>query len=99
VNGTGHSHPDVVRAITEQAGKYLHMSGTDFYYEPQVRLAEDMAQIVPVGGGPERSVVLQQLRRRGGRSGAEAARSSRRSARTSSRSSGRFTAARRARWP
>ena len=51
VNGTGHSHPDVVRAITEQAGKYLHMSGTDFYYEPQVRLAETMAQIVPVGGG------------------------------------------------
>jgi len=51
VNGTGHSHPDVVRAITEQAHKYLHMSGTDFYYEPQVKLAEEMAQIVPVGGG------------------------------------------------
>ena len=51
VNGTGHSHPDVVRAITEQAGKYLHMSGTDFYYEPQVQLAEAMASLVPVGGG------------------------------------------------
>ena len=51
VNGTGHSHPDVVRAITEQAGKYLHMSGTDFYYEPQVQLAEEMAKMVPVGGG------------------------------------------------
>lgn len=51
VNGTGHSHPDVVRAITQQAGKYLHMSGTDFYYEPQVQLAETMAGIVPVGGG------------------------------------------------
>src|SRR6266566_992288 len=33
VNSTGHSHPEVVRAITEQAGKFLHMSGTDFYYE------------------------------------------------------------------
>jgi 4-aminobutyrate aminotransferase len=51
VNSTGHSHPDVVRAITEQAQKFLHMSGTDFYYEPQVRLAEDMAAIAPITGG------------------------------------------------
>jgi 4-aminobutyrate aminotransferase len=51
VNSTGHSHPDVVRAITDQAQKFLHMSGTDFYYEPQVRLAEDMAAITPIGGG------------------------------------------------
>ena len=51
VNGTGHAHPDVVRAITQQAGKYLHMSGTDFYYDQQVDLAEAMAGIVPVGGG------------------------------------------------
>jgi 4-aminobutyrate aminotransferase len=51
VNSTGHSHPDVVRAITEQAQKFLHMSGTDFYYEPQVRLAEELAAIVPIQGG------------------------------------------------
>jgi len=51
VTGTGHSHPDVVKAITDQAHKYLHMSGTDFYYEPQVQLAEEMARVVPVGGG------------------------------------------------
>jgi len=50
VNSTGHSHPDVVRAITEQAGRFLHMSGTDFYYEPQVRLAEELAAIVPIEG-------------------------------------------------
>ena len=43
VNSTGHSHPDVVKAIAEQAQKFLHMSGTDFYYEPQVRLAEELA--------------------------------------------------------
>jgi len=48
VTGTGHSHPDVVKAIVEQAQKYLHMSGTDFYYEPQVKLAEEMASIVPI---------------------------------------------------
>jgi 4-aminobutyrate aminotransferase len=50
VTGTGHSHPEVVAAIVDQAHKYLHMSGTDFYYEPQVRLAEEMAAIVPITG-------------------------------------------------
>ena len=30
VNSTGHSHPDVVAAIIDQAQKFLHMSGTDF---------------------------------------------------------------------
>ena len=51
VNSTGHSHPEVVRAITDQAGKFLHMSGTDFYYEPQVRLAEELSAISPIAGG------------------------------------------------
>jgi 4-aminobutyrate aminotransferase len=50
VNSTGVSHPDVVRAITEQAQKFIHMSGTDFYYEPQVRLAEQLAAMVPIEG-------------------------------------------------
>jgi 4-aminobutyrate aminotransferase len=51
VNATGHSHPDVVRAIVEQAQRFIHMSGTDFYYEPQVRLAEELAAVVPIDGG------------------------------------------------
>src|SRR5687767_8421396 len=50
VNSTGVSHPDVVRAITEQAQKFIHMSGTDFYYEPQVSLAEELASIAPIDG-------------------------------------------------
>ena len=50
VTATGHSHPDVVRAITEQAGRFLHMSGTDFYYEPQVRLGEELSAIAPMPG-------------------------------------------------
>jgi len=50
VNSTGVSHPDVVKAISDQAAKFIHMSGTDFYYEPQVRLAEEMASIVPIAG-------------------------------------------------
>src|SRR5213594_2643732 len=51
VNSTGHSHPAVVKAITDQAQKFLHMSGTDFYYEPQLRLAEELAAIAPIPGG------------------------------------------------
>jgi len=50
VNSTGVSHPDVVKAIAEQAQKFIHMSGTDFYYEPQVRLAEELASIAPIAG-------------------------------------------------
>jgi len=54
VSSTGHSHPDVVKAIVDQAHKFLHMSGTDFYYEPQVHLAEVMGEIAPIAG-PVRS--------------------------------------------
>jgi 4-aminobutyrate aminotransferase len=50
VFSSGQSHAVVVRAITEQAQRYLHMSGTDFYYEPQVRLAETLAQEAPMSG-------------------------------------------------
>ena len=51
VNSTGHSHPDVVKAMHDQAQRFLHMSGTDFYYEPQVRLGEEIAAVAPMQGG------------------------------------------------
>jgi 4-aminobutyrate aminotransferase len=54
VNSTGHSHPEVVAAIVDQAQKFLHMSGTDFYYEPQVRLAEELEAAAPFSG-PKRT--------------------------------------------
>jgi 4-aminobutyrate aminotransferase len=54
VTSTGHSHPDVVEAIIDQSRKFLHMSGTDFYYEPQVRLAEELSAAAPMPG-PHRS--------------------------------------------
>ncbi|MCL4239666.1 MAG: aminotransferase class III-fold pyridoxal phosphate-dependent enzyme, partial [Anaerolineae bacterium] len=47
VTTTGHAHPQVVRAIQEQAAKFIHMSGTDFYYSPQIELAERLASIAP----------------------------------------------------
>ncbi len=47
VNATGHCHPQVVKAIQDQAKRLLHMSGTDFYYTPQIELAEKMASLAP----------------------------------------------------
>lgn len=48
---TGHCHPKVVQAIKEQAEQLLHMSGTDFYYVPQIALAEKLACLAPGEGG------------------------------------------------
>jgi 4-aminobutyrate aminotransferase len=53
VVATGHCHPKVVRAIQEQASRLIHMSGTDFYYENMVELAERLAALIP-GGVPRR---------------------------------------------
>ena len=47
VTATGHAHPLVVEAIQQQAVRLLHMSGTDFYYEPMVELAENLADRAP----------------------------------------------------
>jgi 4-aminobutyrate aminotransferase len=47
VTATGHCHPRVVRAIHEQSATLIHMSGTDFYYEPQIELAERLARLAP----------------------------------------------------
>jgi 4-aminobutyrate aminotransferase len=48
VSTTGHSHPKVVAAIEEQAKRFLHMSGTDFYYRTEIELAERLeSKILP----------------------------------------------------
>ena len=51
VTATGHCHPQVVAAIQDQSTRLLHMSGTDFYYEPQIDLAQRLAELAPGGGG------------------------------------------------
>jgi len=63
VVATGHCHPRVVDAIQRQAARLIHMSGTDFYYEEMVALAEKLAEIAP--GDAARRVSF-------GNSGAEA---------------------------
>jgi 4-aminobutyrate aminotransferase len=50
VCSTGHCHPDVVRAIQQQAASLIHMSGTDFYYDHMPRLAEKLEALMPGGG-------------------------------------------------
>jgi 4-aminobutyrate aminotransferase len=47
VAATGHAHPKVVKAIQEQAAKFIHMAGTDFYYAVQIELAEKLNSLVP----------------------------------------------------
>lgn len=49
VAATGHSHPEVVKAIVEQSQRYLHVS-TDYYHEPQVALGEAIGEIAPIEG-------------------------------------------------
>jgi 4-aminobutyrate aminotransferase len=50
VTSTGHCHPEVVAAIQKQAGELIHMSGTDFYYENMITLAERLSKIAPMPG-------------------------------------------------
>jgi 4-aminobutyrate aminotransferase len=63
VCATGHCHPEVVRAIQEQAAELIHMSGTDFYYESLPQFAAKLGAISP--GQEEKRVYF-------GNSGAEA---------------------------
>jgi 4-aminobutyrate aminotransferase len=48
VLNVGHLHPRVVEAIREQAGKLLHYSLTDFYYEEAVLGAEKLLRVAPI---------------------------------------------------
>jgi 4-aminobutyrate aminotransferase len=46
VTSTGHSHPRVVKAIQEQAEKFIHIS-SDFYHPKWIELAEYLDRIAP----------------------------------------------------
>ena len=47
VSSTGYNHPAVVSAIKEQADRFLHICGTDFYFDGFARLAERLAKLAP----------------------------------------------------
>ncbi len=63
VVASGHCHPEIIDVIKKQSVKFIHMSGTDFYYSIQTKLAEKLAEIVP--GAKNKKVFF-------GNSGAEA---------------------------
>ena len=46
VVSTGHAHPNVVKAIQEQAEKFIHIS-SDFYHEKWIQLGEKLDEIAP----------------------------------------------------
>jgi len=46
VASTGHSHPAVVKAIQEQAEKFIHIS-SDFYHQSWIELGEKLDEISP----------------------------------------------------
>jgi 4-aminobutyrate aminotransferase len=67
VTSTGHSHPDVVAAITEQAGRLLHYSASDFFLPSYTEVCEVLGEIAPMAG-PTRSFLTNS-----GTEGVEAA--------------------------
>src|SRR5438045_565431 len=50
VTASRRCHPDVVAAIQKLAGELIHMSGTDFYYESMITLAERLSKLAPMKG-------------------------------------------------
>src|ERR1700759_5562027 len=50
VTSTGHCHPEVVKAIQDQAAELIHISGTDFYYESLITISERLSAIAPMPG-------------------------------------------------
>ena len=50
VNSTGHSHPQVVAAIKEQAAELIHFSASDFYLPIYPEVCRRLAEIAPIAG-------------------------------------------------
>jgi 4-aminobutyrate aminotransferase len=48
VCSTGHCHPEIVKTISEQAARLIHMCGTDYYYRHMPALGKKLDEIVPI---------------------------------------------------
>src|SRR5512145_157920 len=55
VASTGYGHPKVVKAVQDAAARFLHICGSDFYYESFAALCERLAQLAP---GPSKKRVF-----------------------------------------
>jgi 4-aminobutyrate aminotransferase len=47
VSSTGYGHPRVIAAVKEAADRFLHICGSDFYYEGMAALCERLARLAP----------------------------------------------------
>ncbi len=47
VAALGHGHPEITEVIARQAERFIHISGTDYYYPHQSELAEKLNRITP----------------------------------------------------
>src|SRR2546422_9782815 len=56
VASTGYGHPRVVEAIQEAASRFLHICGSDFYFESFAALCERLARLAP--GASKKRVFL-----------------------------------------
>ena len=56
VSSTGYGHPKVVAAVKEAADRFLHICGSDFYYEGMAALCERLAKLAP--GSSKKRVFL-----------------------------------------
>jgi 4-aminobutyrate aminotransferase len=56
VSSTGYGHPKVVAAVKDAADRFLHICGSDFYYEGMAALCERLARIAP--GSSKKRVFL-----------------------------------------
>ncbi|WP_323007992.1 4-aminobutyrate--2-oxoglutarate transaminase [Pseudorhodobacter sp.] len=57
VVNTGHCHPKVMAAVTEQLGRFTHTCHQVLPYEPYVRLAERLNDLVP-GDFPKKTIFV-----------------------------------------
>jgi 4-aminobutyrate aminotransferase len=56
VSSTGYGHPKVVAAVKDAADRFLHICGSDFYYEGMAALCERVARLAP--GSSKKRVFL-----------------------------------------
>jgi 4-aminobutyrate aminotransferase len=56
VASTGYGHPGVVAAVKDAAERFLHICGTDFYYESMAAMSERLARVAP--GASKKRVFL-----------------------------------------
>jgi hypothetical protein len=70
VSSTGYGHPKVIAAVQEAAANFLHICGSDFYFEGMAALSERLARLTP-GNTPKRpssSLAMPRAVRRSSRS-------------------------------